>query len=553
VTLAELFVKLGIKGVEEVRTGLKKVEGGISSVAEVADRAHQHVERLTNTLKIAAAVGGTAALGLGVASFQAAAKMDSMIRALATTSLNAEDLSGQLARLREVAKLPGLSFQEAVQGSLTLQQVGLSAQKAERYLKAFGNAAAAAGKGSADMGAAILQVSQSLGSGKLQGDELNIIAERIPQIRAALKGAGLFGTPEEIGKMGLSVEQIYDRIVEQLEKLPKVSGGALNTVENLMDKVNTAAVAAGRGFLVSLTAASPAIDSIMDRVIHYATQIGEVFASVANSGVLVDVFSKIGEAFKGLNGNGFQDTFSKITAGILTFVALVPKTITSTVSFVTDLFKALGTNAQVFWENFNEWASTGLANAVTGLTTFGKMFEAVLNFDFDKLDTLAQANSAAMLTPQYKAYAPLPQTKDYGFPDWAGTYADYDKRLAGARKPISEIPGDLVYGGGNKAAAALGGGVPEMLTRIEKNTRDTADHLALKRVYGGGEIGAFGATPAELMGGAGGGPARSLMGRGPGSDVFGSSTYAADFQSATQKMIRQEIAKALGLYRPATR
>ncbi len=62
-------------------------------------------------------------------------------------------------------------------------------------------------------------------AGKVTGDELRVIAERVPQVRQALKGA--FGTTNtaEINKMGLSVETVIERIVAQLEKLPKTSGG----------------------------------------------------------------------------------------------------------------------------------------------------------------------------------------------------------------------------------------------------------------------------------------------------------------------------------------
>lgn len=154
---------------------------------------------------------------------------------LAAVTTEAGSLEPQLARLREVAKLPGLGFEEAIQGSVNLQAAGLSATQAEAALKAFGNALATVGKGKADLQGVILALTQITAKGKVMGQEILQLQERLPQIRTAMIEA--FGTAsgEELQKMGISAEDFIDGIVTEFEKLPPVTAGVLNSVENLQD------------------------------------------------------------------------------------------------------------------------------------------------------------------------------------------------------------------------------------------------------------------------------------------------------------------------------
>lgn len=165
----------------------------------------------------------------------AAVRMDSLKRGLTAVSGSTQEMEKQLVSLREVAKLPGLGFQQAIEGSISLQAAGMSANMAERSLMAFGNALATVGKGKADLSGVNLALTQIISKGKVMAQEINQLSERVPQIRKVMQAA--FGTAntEEIGKLGLSSTEFIERIVEQLEKLPKVTGGAQNSVENLSD------------------------------------------------------------------------------------------------------------------------------------------------------------------------------------------------------------------------------------------------------------------------------------------------------------------------------
>lgn len=209
-------------------------------------------------------VGITAPISafLGVAA-NSAMKMEQMKLGLTAMAGSAEAMEAQLADLREVAKLPGLNLEQAVQGSIRLQAVKMSAGMASRALKSFGNALATVGKGAADLDGVVLAITQMVAKGKVSAEEINQISERMPQIREAMKEA--FGTAdtELLQKMGMKPEEFIQGIITQFEKLPQVAGGAANTMENFKDTVSQAMVTIGN---VVLQIFMPAMDAAANMV-----------------------------------------------------------------------------------------------------------------------------------------------------------------------------------------------------------------------------------------------------------------------------------------------
>lgn len=181
-------------------------------------------------------IGGfTAAVAASNAALEGYAGYDGLVRGLKTLEGTSTNTKKRIAELRDVAKAPGLGFEEAVQGDIRLRSVGLSSDLSARSMKAFGNALATVGGGKAQLDGVLTALTQIQAKGVVSAEEINQIAERVPQIRAAMKGA--FGTAdtEGIQKLGLSTEQFIEGIVAQLELLPKVTGGAQNSLDNYND------------------------------------------------------------------------------------------------------------------------------------------------------------------------------------------------------------------------------------------------------------------------------------------------------------------------------
>ncbi len=241
--LSELIVKITsdtagfTAGVREVSAQLQRLDAVSSGAVRGLNAVFERMSGLGARLSI----GISAPLAaVGLAAAKADADLDALRKGLIAVSGSAGAADRQLARLAEVAKLPGLGFREAIQGSVNLQAAGFSAQLAERSLRAFGNALAAVGKGKADMDGVILALAQISAKGKIAAQEINQLSERLPQIRQAMKAA--FGTAdtEAIQKMGLSSQEFVERIVAEFEKLPPVTGGVKNQFENIRDAMDRA-------------------------------------------------------------------------------------------------------------------------------------------------------------------------------------------------------------------------------------------------------------------------------------------------------------------------
>lgn len=241
-SLGSLIVRLGAD-TGNFDAGMRRAAERLETVADIAERAGRNL-----TVGITAPV-----LAVGAAAIRTAAEFESLRRGLEAVAGGTEEAERQLARLREVAKLPGLGLREAIQGATNLQAAGYSADLAERSLRAFGNALATVGRGKAELDGVTRTLGQIASKGKISGEEISQLAERVPQIRVAMKAA--FGTAdtEVLQKAKISATDFVTRVVAELEKLPQVTGGTQNAFENLADTVAVSLDRLGSGSLNAVT------------------------------------------------------------------------------------------------------------------------------------------------------------------------------------------------------------------------------------------------------------------------------------------------------------
>lgn len=252
-------------------------------------------------------IGVTAPIAaLGVSVFGAAADMDSLKRALTAVAGSSRGAEEQLKRLQVVALAPGLGFKEAIQGSVRLQAVGISAQQAERVLKALGNTVALTGGGKTELDRITVQLGQLSAKGKVLQQDLRPIIESGPAIAQALLKA--FGTidPERITKLGLTSSQFLDRLAAGMEQLPRVTGGARNSLDNFSDALFRARAAIGEKLLPAilplidgLSALLAKVETINPNTVRWGIAIAGV-AAVA--GPLILVISSLATAVTALAG-----------------------------------------------------------------------------------------------------------------------------------------------------------------------------------------------------------------------------------------------------------
>lgn len=207
-----------------------------------------------------ASVGATLAfsvsaplVALGASIVNAATRLDSLQRGLRTIAGSSQEASEQLERLTRIAKLPGIGFEEAIQGSIRLQAVGFSAAEAERSLRQFSNAIALTGGGRENLETVTVQLGQMAAQSKVLAADLKPIINAAPAVAVALREA--FGTvrSEELQELGISSKEFISILVAQLERLPRAAAGARNSFENFRDELFRAAATVGTVLLPALT------------------------------------------------------------------------------------------------------------------------------------------------------------------------------------------------------------------------------------------------------------------------------------------------------------
>lgn len=313
---------------------------------------------------------------LGKAAVGAAKDFDSLKRGLTAVSGSSAEAERQMKRLKEVAKLPGLSFEQAVEGSTRLQAAGFSAQLAERSLKAFGNALATVGKGSAELEGVNLALSQIMSKGKVSAEEINQIAERVPQIRKIMIAA--FGTAdtEILQKAKITSEQFVKVITGELEKLPKVTGGVANSFENFQDTMRASLAELGKAILPDLMKAMKDIeegvksfigwwtklpDATKQNILHFAEFVAVIGPLTLVIGTIAGAVSNLTGAFTALKAatiflrtpGGLIGAGALLAAASLTKVAhdLMSASANSTKNAVAADASQKAGNPKGYWQN----------------------------------------------------------------------------------------------------------------------------------------------------------------------------------------------------------
>jgi tape measure domain-containing protein len=392
--LANLILKIKAEGAEQAKRGV--------------DQLSESVQNLGRSAAIGAgafaALSAVALGGLMNSAFQSAVELDSLTRGLATVSKNAEDLTGQMSRLREVAKLPGLGFQEAIQGSIRLQSAGLSASLAERSLSAFGNALASVGGGKDQLEGVITALSQISSKGVVSAEEINQIAERVPQVRRLLQSA--FGTSdtEAIQKMGITATDAIARIVAEAEKLPRASGGIKNFLENLSDAFQDALRPLGQGIVEMIEGSGGGVENLLSGLKDIGRQVGEVFASIGKSGALSEILNTISGAVQGLSGGMDISPLESIAGTLLSIANNIPDAFKAGAEAISAIVYNLEIAGTKFYTNMVAASGVLMVGIQAALDEIGKAFRNPVEFfSGNHLQNAMQAISPETLASQFSA------------------------------------------------------------------------------------------------------------------------------------------------------
>lgn len=249
-------------------------------------------------------------VGASGALYDATVTADSLRNGMTALEGSVTAANARLDEMRQLAKDPGLGFEQVVRGDISLRSVGLSADLSTRAMKEFGNALTAVGKGKANLDGVLLAITQIVSKGKVSAEEINQIAERVPQIRKVMQEA--FGTAdtEAIQKMGVPVEQFVETVVQAFERtVPRAIVGLQGKIDNFSDVVTTRLADVGEGIMEGLFSpledATANLENSEDAAKAFGATLG---AAIGGSVELVKTL------VSGL------DLLGRSTAGLTTFV-----------------------------------------------------------------------------------------------------------------------------------------------------------------------------------------------------------------------------------------
>lgn len=303
-------VKFGYDGTA-LNRGLADQERRLSASAKRAESSFSRMR------------GAIAGIGLGYLareSVRTVASLDRLRRGMTTLEGSVEAGEKRIAELVEVSKLPGLDFEQAVQGDIRLRSVGLSAELSKKALIEMGNAISNAGGTSVALDNVTLAMTQLVSRGKVTADNINQIANAVPQLRAVMKD--VFGTAdsEALQKMDMTAEEFIERLITGFEKLDRATAGLDEQMQDFTISIKLATEAFAEGLVrQGVDGASQlgnALTDNIDLVRQLGTATADVFSAAGRAAVAADemIVSAISHLGLMLDGQSLSQANAAIMA-----------------------------------------------------------------------------------------------------------------------------------------------------------------------------------------------------------------------------------------------
>jgi tape measure domain-containing protein len=381
--------------------------------------------------------------GVGAASLAAFGDIEKLEKGMLAITGSADAAKREIDLLRKAAEAPGLSFEQAVKGSIQLQAVKFSAEEARETISALGQAVALTGGSAIELESVVRQITQINAKGRILQEDIGIIQENAPAVGIALQEA--FGTTsvEAIRNSGISAREFTLRLTEaiqQSETFQGVTGGLSNSFENFRNSIKFALAELGR----SIQAAQNESFNLEDVMNKLSAAIGQA----------VNFFKSLTP-----EARRFVIVTAAIVAGIGPLLLIIGKVISigpvliGTLKSIVSTVRSVGAVFTI--ANLQIFAIVAIiAGVVAGLIALYNRFEsvrrvvnAVINV-FSELGQIAQESFSALL----QGFADL---KEGNFRAAAGNFS---KAVANV------LPGRAL---GQRLGAALAEGYADESNRIE--------------------------------------------------------------------------------------
>lgn len=179
------------------------------------------------------------AAGVTGSLVEAASKYE-MIRARLNAAERSESLGGKdFETIQELAKKPGLGFEQAASTFATLRGMKVTATEATKLINGIAAANASAAGTAEQFGGVMYQIQQSVSLGRLMAEDLRPIMQQIPTLGAAIQES--FGASqaeqlnERLKTSGMNVRDFWLKVAELGQNLPATGETISNNLDNMGD------------------------------------------------------------------------------------------------------------------------------------------------------------------------------------------------------------------------------------------------------------------------------------------------------------------------------
>ncbi len=235
---------------------------------EIADGAAGTADK---TISLKDALGGLGAAWAGMSAarafvgstLEAAASMESLEKAFRAAGGTME----QFEQVKEMAaNTPVIDAQTAVSAVSTLARMGYGIDEAKEKVKTLANAAAYFGKSSADMERAMVQIEQLAGKTTGFSGDLLAISNALPDVKQRLNQAFGTETVEQIQELGVTGQEVAEKLIESYETLPEISAGTQEGLDSMEASFTEIRSELGKAFIPALKLTASVIGTIADGI-----------------------------------------------------------------------------------------------------------------------------------------------------------------------------------------------------------------------------------------------------------------------------------------------
>jgi tape measure domain-containing protein len=176
----------------------------------------------------------------GMGSLVDAAKQYDSIRSRLIAAEGSQALGMQdFKEVQEMAKKPGLGFEQAASAMATLRGMKVTAAEAKQLILGVAQANASAAGTAEQFGHVMYQIQQSVSLGRLMAEDLRPIMQQIPTLGAAIQEHFGASQADELNKRlkesGKSVRDFWMEVAQLGQNLPAAGETIANNLDNMGD------------------------------------------------------------------------------------------------------------------------------------------------------------------------------------------------------------------------------------------------------------------------------------------------------------------------------